>query len=293
MDIYIYIGTRDRISLRKTIGTMFYMAPEVINQQYSFHCDMWSVGVILFVMTFGFPPFHGAQNRAIQRKILNGFNPTVKKGWGAFFPDQIPVSQNLRDLIRRLLELDPTLRLTATEVLEHPWIASASENNTDPLVGMLRNLSNFTVNIRFKSVVLRALSSALDEKDATDLRNMFKRMDTNGDGILSQDELELAMGNATTREEKSTIQTLMDIGEDTDSDGLSYHELVMASLAKKLASKDDRMFNIFTALDQNGDGKLCRADISMCLSEFINKGDDVDDLIREVNNNNNNNNHNH
>lgn len=89
----------------KTInGTPYYIAPEVLSGKYNEACDMWSMGVILFVMVFGFPPFHCSdsnmtqqqQDKSIFQKIQSGFVPKVQGGYGAWFPKSIPVSNRAK-----------------------------------------------------------------------------------------------------------------------------------------------------------------------------------------------------
>lgn len=89
---------------------MQYIAPEVLKHKYSESCDMWSIGVVMFVLIFGYPPFapdakdttFQQQDATIYRKIEKGFDPRVKKEWGANFPAQIPVSDACKDLIAKV-----------------------------------------------------------------------------------------------------------------------------------------------------------------------------------------------
>jgi len=277
--------TQARSYMKSVVGTMFYIAPEVFQQHYTFHCDMWSVGVVMFIMLFGFPPFHGSNDSVTQRRILAGFRPEVRSGYGAFFPSTIPVSQHAMDLIRRLLDSDPALRLTATECLEHPWLRDPSQNSSTPLAAsVMTNLGNFQSSCRFKHVVLSALSSALDDQDVDDLKKAFVEFDVDGDGTITADELKqvLAKSMGTNNTElEQTVRSLLAL--DVDGDGnISYEELVMASVQKKLAAKEERLVNVFTALDQNGDGKVTAEEIEAALSGFMEDSDDIAAMIREI-----------
>jgi calcium-dependent protein kinase len=105
-------------------GTSSFMAPEQIRGRYTESADMFSLGVILFILAFGFNPFDpfcSRSNAEIELQVLNGFDPVVRKGHGAFFPASRPASSVVCDIITRLLRSDPVSRLTADQALGHPW----------------------------------------------------------------------------------------------------------------------------------------------------------------------------
>eukprot|EP01084_Bolivina_argentea_P028311 52641_1 len=113
-------------------GTIYYTAPEAINGAMNPCSDMWSVGVIAFLMLFGAFPFFvdscsgSNESEEVRQLILDGFNPTVQSGFGAWFPESMSasVSADGLDFISRLLVTDTTKRLTAKDALNHPWLSS-------------------------------------------------------------------------------------------------------------------------------------------------------------------------
>jgi len=84
----------------------YYIAPEVLKRNYTSACDMWSMGVITYVLLFGRPPFNGSQ-RGILKKIPQGFTPSAKAGLGAHFPLSPKRSKGAYDFIAKCLVLDP------------------------------------------------------------------------------------------------------------------------------------------------------------------------------------------
>jgi calcium-dependent protein kinase len=245
----------------------------------------------MFVMLFGFPPFAPGESSEslIREQIQAGFDPNVRPGYGAWFPERIPVSASAMDLIRRLLEMDTALRLTATEALEHEWLRDPDSNDQTHIPVVLQNLTQFTGATRFRTAVLSALSSALDEQDANELKQHFRALDLDGDGVITADELKQAMSGSLAQipNMEATIQTLLAMG-DVDGDGcLSYEELVMASVAKKLAAKEERLVNVFRYLDENMDGFLTADEIVRGLSDFLSEEDQqqIHELIEEVDEN--------
>jgi calcium-dependent protein kinase len=108
---------REGKNLKKKIGTAYYVAPEVLSKCYNEKCDIWSIGIILYVLLSGRPPFTGSNDKEILEKIKRGDRPDFTgEVWAHANPDSI-------DLIERMLVLDYDLRPSAMECLEHPWIA--------------------------------------------------------------------------------------------------------------------------------------------------------------------------
>jgi len=95
-------------------GTAYYIAPEVLKKKYTEKCDIWSCGVILYVLLSGIPPFNGDDDNQIMK--------AVEKGKFSFnFPEFKYVSNDALDLIKKMLEYDPEKRLSAELCLKHPW----------------------------------------------------------------------------------------------------------------------------------------------------------------------------
>lgn len=106
----------DDQSLTAGCGTMHYVAPEILrNRPYGRPVDMWSCGVIAYIMLGGYPPFYGENKKALVEKIKLGAFKFHEKTW-------INVSPLVKDLIRRLLVVKPENRLTADEALRHEWM---------------------------------------------------------------------------------------------------------------------------------------------------------------------------
>lgn len=118
----IHHPCRQRL-LTSTVGTAYYMAPEVLNGSYDRSCDLWSVGVVAYILFCGRPPFNGSTNEAIYENIQKGkFEMEGSSIW------ETGVSDHAKDFIRCLLDLDPRRRLTANMALEHGWLESARAN---------------------------------------------------------------------------------------------------------------------------------------------------------------------
>jgi len=92
-------------------GTMAYIAPEVIHKDYTSQCDMWSFGVVVFILLFGYMPFQGDEQQQYQN-ILAGKYSVKEKYWSK-------VSREAQDLVRKLIFVDPLKRLNPAQAIEH------------------------------------------------------------------------------------------------------------------------------------------------------------------------------
>ncbi|KAL7542239.1 hypothetical protein ACHAWF_007123 [Thalassiosira exigua] len=110
-----------RDSAMKTIvGTPYYIAPEVLRRRYDRSCDLWSVGVIAYILLCGYPPFNGTNSEQTHRAVLRGRYSFPAEEWQG-------VSREAMDFVVRLLQMDPRRRMTAKEALEHPWIVEHAD----------------------------------------------------------------------------------------------------------------------------------------------------------------------
>jgi len=108
----------ERTTIMKTAcGTPGYCAPEVLNMgNYGFECDVWSYGVILYILLCGFPPFYGDNDQQMFKKIKGGQYRFLKPYWD-------PISDDAKDIVAKMLVVDVTDRTSIAELLQHPWLA--------------------------------------------------------------------------------------------------------------------------------------------------------------------------
>merc|ERR1712232_1345575 len=149
-------------------GTPYYVAPQVLAGKYDHLSDLWSCGVIMYVLLCGYPPFFGETDAEVLSKVRLGnfsFNAADWKN----------VSEDVKNLIRMLLKMNPRDRYTAEQALNHEWIknkapkaANVSLNNT-----LMDNLRGFRSQNKLKKAALHIIANQLDEEQIKALRDVF------------------------------------------------------------------------------------------------------------------------
>ncbi|XP_045807297.1 calcium-dependent protein kinase 32-like isoform X2 [Trifolium pratense] len=104
--------------LNQIVGNLYYMAPEVLKRNYGSEIDIWSAGVILYILLCGFPPFWAETEQGVSQAIIRSKIDFNREPWPK-------VSDNAKDLVKKMLDPDPKRRFTAQEVLDHPWLQNA------------------------------------------------------------------------------------------------------------------------------------------------------------------------
>lgn len=127
--------------MSQKFGTPYYIAPEVLKKKYTAKCDIWSIGVILYILLCGYPPFNGANDKQIIEAVLKGKYTLDEPEWD-------DISEDAKDLVRKMLEYDPSKRISASDALQHTWIKKyAQDEKVERTVATrtLSNLKNFRV----------------------------------------------------------------------------------------------------------------------------------------------------
>eukprot|EP01084_Bolivina_argentea_P160342 279237_1 len=274
-------------------GTPYYIAPEVLDGHYNESCDMWSLGIILFIMIFGFPPFFDSRenennrdesDKVIYSKIRKGFTPKVLANYGNWFPAGHPVSTSCRDLMSRLLRTNVADRMTAEEALEHPWVKGSfgacdtsglNRNNNEFIImnpTIIHSLQSYKQHCALQSQILKILRECnyLNSCQMKSVKEFFNAADKNGDGKISSNELFDALKtidqDVTIEDAKSILRSL-----DANNDGyMDWDELLSSRINRKLQSKEERLRKVFRALDLDDSGKISADELKAAL-ESINE----------------------
>merc|ERR1712187_927886 len=243
-------------------GTPYYVAPQVLAGKYDQLSDLWSCGVIMYVMLCGYPPFFGETDAEVLSKVRLGnfsFNAADWKN----------VSEDAKNLIRMLLKMNPRDRYTAEQALNHVWVKNKAPKATGAKLqdNFVDNLRGFRSQNKLKKAALHIIANQLNEDQIKALRETFMQLDGNGDGKLTVNEMKEGIQKAGLKEIPADLQQIM---EDVDSDGsgvIDYTEFLAATLDKQQFIKEDVCWTAFRLFDRNNDGKISQEELKAVLSD--------------------------
>ena len=220
------------------IGSAYYIAPEVLSRNYTELCDLWSCGVIMYILLTGRPPFNGLNEEEIMKKIKEGTYDMTRYPWGI-------ISDDAKDLIKGLLQVNPKKRFTAKQALEHKWFQNekikASQTcyniKNRQLNKLIDNLVKYrTDNILRCAVIALLVHNSIQLNQAHDAVKLFNLIDKNGDGRITREELFNGLQpykkDLSDEELKKQVDTIF-INIDTDHNNyIEYEEFVRAAIDK-------------------------------------------------------------
>ncbi|XVE77321.1 hypothetical protein DITRI_Ditri13aG0053100 [Diplodiscus trichospermus] len=188
--------------LNDIVGSAYYVAPEVLHRSYSLEADIWSIGVITYILLCGSRPFWARTESGIFRSVLRS-DPNF---------DDLPwpsVSRQAKDFVKRLLNKDYRKRMTAVQALTHPWLRD--DSRPIPLDILIYKLvKSYLHATPFKRAALKALSKALTEDELVYLRAQFRLLEPNRDGSVSLENFKMALGrNATEAMAESRVPDIL------------------------------------------------------------------------------------
>ena len=245
-------------------GSIYYLAPEIIskNRKYTEKCDIWSCGIIMYILLTGRPPFNGKTEEEIMRKIKIGIYDMEKYPWGV-------ISKEGKDFISKLLQIKPELRISAENALQHEWFnlkeVKLFENNYNikqkSLAKLLNNLTKYrTDNILRCTVIAYLVHNSTQLNQAHEAIKLFNKIDKNGDGKITKEELFSGLQELKKEESDEEIKKEVEIifsNIDNDQNGyLEYEEFIRAAIDKEYFLNDKFLRFAFNYFDRDHNGNI-------------------------------------
>ncbi|KAL9231786.1 hypothetical protein vseg_006961 [Gypsophila vaccaria] len=262
------------------VGSPYYVAPEVLLKHYGPEADVWTAGVILYILLSGVPPFWAETQQGIFDAVLKAHIDFESDPWPL-------ISDSAKDLIRKMLCPQPSERLTAHQVLCHPWICEngvAPDRAIDPAV--LSRLKHFSAMNKLKKMALRVIAESLSEEEIAGLREMFRSMDTDNSGAITFEELKAGLKRYGSNLKDIEIRNLMDAADIDNSGTIDYGEFIAATIHLNKLERDEHLVAAFQYFDKDGSGSITIDELQQACHEQGLNDLYLEDIIKEVDQNN-------
>ncbi|KAG6743849.1 hypothetical protein POTOM_052552 [Populus tomentosa] len=260
------------------VGSPYYMAPEVLKRNYGPEVDVWSAGVILYILLCGVPPFWAETEQGVAQAIIRSVIDFKRDPWPK-------VSENAKDLVRKMLDPDPKRRLTAQQVLDHPWLQNAKKAPNVSLGETVRTrLKQFSVMNKLKKRALRVIAEHLSVEEVAGIKEGFQLMDTGNKGKINIDELRVGLQKLGQQVPETDLQILMEVG-DADRDGyLDYGEFVAITVHLRKMGNDEHLRKAFEFFDQNQSGHIEIDELRAALADEVDGSNEdvINAIIHDV-----------
>ncbi|KAL2931417.1 Calcium-dependent protein kinase [Bienertia sinuspersici] len=243
---------------RDVVGSAYYVAPEVLRRNYGKEIDIWSAGVMLYILLSGVPPFWAENERGIFDAILKGGIDFESDPWPS-------ISKSAKDLVRKMLNPDPKKRITPAEVLEHPWMREGGDASDKPIdSAVLSRMKQFRAMNKLKKLALKVIAENMTDEEIKGFKSMFANMDTDNSGSITYDELKKGLAQLGSKLTEAEVKQLMEAA-DVDGNGtIDYTEFISATMNHELEAAmmeygiadESSIKEILSEVDTDNDGRI-------------------------------------
>jgi calcium-dependent protein kinase len=240
-------------------------------------CDLWSIGVITYMLLSNKKPFWGASPKETIAQVRKGEVKFEGRSWKN-------ISDAAKDFILKLLKKIPSERLTAKKALAHPFIRDRTKLSTeipDPeLLDKIKgNIVRYADSSDFKKIALQVIARRSTSEEIFELRNLFIEADKSQDGTLSLSEFKDALSQLNySADEIESIFSKIDVNQ---TGNILYTEFLAATLEARGNIDMHKMAEAFQQLDVTETGYIEKADLQKLLPKNI-KEEEMEKLIADV-----------
>jgi calcium-dependent protein kinase len=264
------LGTK----LDECLGTAAYCAPEVLKRSYTSQCDLWSLGVVAYILIGGKMPFYGPDWK-MQQQILRGSYLMEGERWAH-------ISNECKDFIRSLLQVDPSRRLSAQGALEHPWITKHSvacksrtgiaQDNvmSEEMSQVLKSLRQYGSTSEFRRCCLQALAWSCSNEDQAKVREQFLTLNRSLTGSATFEELHTAMIKQYPNMGRAEFKKICYVLDHNYDQTIHYSDFLAAMMGSQISLTKDTMKIAFQKFDVHNSGLITASGLLKAgIAEYI------------------------
>lgn len=261
--------------LRSKVGTPYYVAPEVLDGYYSKECDMWSIGVIAYILLVGYPPFNSKNMKVIYEKIKKAKPEYYQSEWEN-------LSKEALDFTNKLLQKDIKKRLTPGRALKHPWLINKSSFVGEVSPNVLRRLANFHSPSKLKKEIFQFLASNIKSETISQMTQYFNNLDSDKKGQITIEDVINKMEETNLRSSRMT--KLKDLYGENKNLKINYSDFMARVVDITKEVEQDDLLKAFQHFDSDGKGKITKEDLKNLMKRRGENltDDEVDDLLAQV-----------
>lgn len=254
------------------LGTLSYMAPEVLAGSYTSQCDLWSLGVASFMLLTGEMPFHGTDMDQ-RNAICEGRFRMKPELWSTMSPEA-------KDFIPSMLQVDPCLRLTARQALDHPWFSRHHFGHLNGMPEVVQSLKQFADAPAFARECMRVLSWSLSTDDRAKVCDFFLSMDTKRKGTITFEELQSAMAESLQGLDQTEVSKVFQVLDYNRDKEIHFSDFLAAMVGNEIDLTELLITSAFRRFDSEGSGFLNAGDLSDMLGNLDSEA--LHSFIQEV-----------
>lgn len=250
--------------LQTKVGTMKYCSPQVLAGNYDQSADIWSCGVIMYILLAFDVPFPGKNDAEVAQRVKKGNYAFKDAAWAN-------VSDDARDLIRKLLKYQPFDRSTAEQALDHSWLRRCQPGISDAAPvspSAIRALRHFVQQSKFKRAALHSMAMQLGDDDIRLRRRDFAALDQKGIGVLTVELLQERSGHPDMAQSEVELRQIIRILMEGD-DEICFTDFLAANFSQQFFQQDAAeglCRGAFRSFDKDSDGYIRVDELEMVVA---------------------------
>ena len=265
------------VYMSSMVGSPSYLAPEIFKGSYNKSCDIWSIGVLIYFMLSSTHPFVGNTAHSILSQSLKGLSFKAKE-WEI-------VSEDAKNLIKKMLVIHPGNRITVEKALQHRWFTVNSRETKDPVpLHILNSLKVFKGESKLWREAMKAVVKTLNNSQIQELKTAFLVIDKSKTGYITAKDLEEAMRMSEFSSTREEIENIINTISYVKEAKINYTEFILATINRKKLLDEEVMWEAFKFFDNDRDNCISFKDLRLAFqksgAEFT--GEEFQEIMAEA-----------